>query len=155
MGLKGTFKQVHCNKLGGRMWSFELSNTNIWQKEVYTIAIYDVYQQNPWIWRNQVLKSDETAVLNYDNIGWFFCQGDFVAILDENDNILQQWTLELHEYGPGECPECHGTHVCRKCGGSGFLFPKQGDEIAIKCPDCDGLGVCQTCYIPRRERRLI
>ena len=57
------------------MWSFELSNTNIWQKEVYTIAIYDVYQQNPWIWRNQVLKSDETAVLNYDNIGWFFCQG--------------------------------------------------------------------------------
>ena len=73
MGLKGTFKQVHCNKLGGRMWSFELSNTNIWQKEVYTIAIYDVYQQNPWIWRNQVLKSDETAVLNYDNIGWLFC----------------------------------------------------------------------------------
>lgn len=155
MGLKGEFKHIRCNKLGGWMWSFELRNTNFLKNEVFNIGIFDAFQQNPWFWRNQVLKTDEIAVFNYDNVEWLFCQGDFVAILDENDRIIQQWTLQLHEYGPGECPECHGTHVCHRCNGSGFLFPKHGDEIAIKCPDCDGLGTCQTCYIPRRERRFI
>ncbi len=154
MGLKGTFKQIPGNhQLGGWMWSFELRNTNLWQKEVYHIGIFDIYRQEQKIWRNQVLTTDEIAVLNYNTVGWLFCQGDTVAILDDNDRIIQQWTLQLREYRPGECPECHGSHVCRTCGGAGHLFPKRGDEAYVTCPDCNGTGVCQTCYIPRREPR--
>lgn len=155
MGFKGKFKQVHCNKLGGRMWSFELTNTDWFGQSVYNIGIYDIFRQNPWFWRNQVLGSGDTVAYNYDTVDWSFCQGDTVVLLDDNDQILQQWTLEIPEYGPGECPECHGSHVCRKCGGQGFLFPQRGDEVVVKCPDCDGLGTCQTCYVPRRERRFI
>ena len=153
MGLKGTFKQVHCNRLGGKMWSFELTNTSWFGEKVYNLGIYDTFRQNPWFWRGEILKSGNTVSFNYDTVDWLFCQGDSVVLLDDNDNVLDSWTLQLREYGPGECPECHGSHKCRKCGGQGYLFPKHGDEVYVKCPDCDGTGVCQTCNVPRREPR--
>lgn len=43
-----------------------------------------------------------------------------------------------------ECSACHGTRLCRKCGGNGEIqsmyeiFPK-------KCRICDGTGICQAC----------
>jgi len=153
MGFKGKFKQMHCNRLGGKMWSFELTNTDWFGKSVYNIGIYDIYRQNPWFWRNQVLKSGDTVAFNYDTVDWLFCQGDTVVLMDNNDNVLDSWTLQLREYGPGECPECHGSHVCRRCGGQGHVWPRGKMEEYAKCPDCDGTGICQTCNVPRREPR--
>ena len=150
MGFKGSFKQIRCNRIGGRMWSFELSNTGWFGKKVYNIGIYDTYRQNPWFWRGQVLKSGETVAFNYDTVDWYFCQGDTVVLMDEKDQIIQSWVLQLREYRQGECPECHGTHKCRRCNGNGYVWPKGRMEEFSKCPDCDGLGVCQTCYVPRR-----
>ena len=154
MGLKGKFKQVHCSRVGGKMWSFELTNSNFFQKEVYNIGIYDTYRQKPWFWRNQVLRSGETVALNYESVDWFFCQGDTVVLLDEQDRVIQSWTLQLREYRQGECPECHGSHKCRRCNGNGYVWPRGKMEEFVTCPDCEGTGVCQTCYVPRRESRF-
>ena len=153
MGLKGIFKKVSCQRLGGKMWSFELSNTDWFGKKVYNIGIYDTYRQNPWFRRGQVLESGYSVAYNYDTFDWLFCQGDTVVLLDDNDRVIDSWTLQIPEYGLGECPECHGTHKCRRCNGQGYLFPKHSDEIYTKCPDCDGTGVCQTCYVPQRPNR--
>ena len=153
MGLKGKFNHIKCDRLGGYMWSFELTNTDWFGEKVYNIGIYDTFRHNPWFWRRKVLRHGETVAYDYDTEDWLFCQGDTVVLLDDNDRVLDSWTLQIPEYGPGECPECHGTHKCRKCNGQGYLFPKHSDEIYTKCPDCDGTGVCQTCYVPKRPNR--
>ncbi len=153
MGLKGNFRKVSCQRLGGKMWSFELSNTNWILKSTYNIAIYDANRQQPWFWRGQVLDAGKTVAFNYDTVDWLFCQGDTVVLLDDNNRVIDQWTLQLREYGPGECPECHGSHKCRRCNGNGYVWPRGRMEEYTKCPDCDGTGICQTCYVPRRTPR--
>ena len=39
-----------------------------------------------------------------------------------------------------ECPECHGSGSCVRCGGSGG-----GDSARTLCPDCHGSGECPRC----------
>lgn len=151
MGLEGKFKKITCQRIGGKIWSFELSNSNWFRKKTFSIGIYDTYRQNPWFWRGITLTSGKTVAFNYDTVDWFFCQGDIVAILDGKDNIIKSWRLQIPEYSQGSCPECHGTHKCRRCNGQGFIWPKGRVEEYSKCPDCEGTGVCQTCYIPRRS----
>lgn len=151
MGLQGRFVKMPCKRVGGKMWSFILENTNWISKETVNVGIFPSNGQQPWFWKGQVIESGASLVFNYDTANWYFCQGDTVALLDDRGNVEQKWVLRLREYGPGECPECHGTHKCRKCNGTGYIFPQRGDEIYTKCPDCDGLGVCQTCYIPTRS----
>ncbi len=51
MGFRGNFRQVSCQRLGGKMWSFELTNTNWIRKSTYNITIYDANRQQPWFWR--------------------------------------------------------------------------------------------------------
>ena len=68
-----------------------------------------------------------------------------------NDKIVKKWQLNLKEYGPGECPDCHGTKQCRKCHGQGFLFPLGHPELFKTCQACGGTGTCQRCDIPVRQ----
>ena len=88
MGFRGNFRQVSCQRLGGKMWSFELTNTYWIRKSTYNIAIYDANRQQPWFWRGQVLDSGKTVAFNYDTVDWLFCQGDTVVLLDDNDPVL-------------------------------------------------------------------
>lgn len=155
MGFKGSFSKQRCNRLGGGfIWSFELTNTDWFGSKKYSIVIYDTFRQNPWYWRNQVLKAKHTVSFNFDTVDWEFYQGDTVCLIDDNDRILQSWTLQLREYRPGECPECHGTHKCRHCNGEGYVYPRGRVEEFKKCEVCDGTGMCQTCFVPTRTPHM-
>jgi len=102
----------------------------------------------PMIWRSQTLKAKQSLRFDYDTIDWLWCNGDTFVILGKKDSIRHKWPLSLQMYAPGECPECHGTHKCRKCSGKGFVnLPRHTIE---QCDVCHGTGICQTCYVPQR-----
>ena len=93
--------------------------------------------------------TNESFIFNYDSCGWDWCQGDFFAILGKNDKIQKRWDLNLKVYGRGECPECHGSHRCVKCNGTGTIRNSHNHTID-SCPTCNGTGICQKCYVPMR-----
>ena len=118
------------------------------------IALYDCYGQNPWYYRDLKFKSGQSYTFDYDTVGWEWCQGDFIAIVNKNNKILQKWHLQIPEYRPGECPECHGTHKCRNCNGEGYVYPRGQIWQFKRCEKCGGTGICQTCNIPRRAAKF-
>lgn len=119
--------------------------------ETFDCAIIDTTGQQPTqIRRKLKLKPNESFTFNYDTCGWDWCQGDFFAILGKNDKIQKRWDLNLKVYGRGECPECHGSHRCVKCNGTGTIRNQHIHTIST-CPNCNGTGFCQTCYVPIRQ----
>ena len=118
------------------------------------IALCDCYGQNPWYYRDLKFKSGQSYTFDYDTVGWQWCQGDYIAIVDKNNKILQKWHLQIPEYRPGECPECHGTHKCRACNGEGYVYPRGKMWQFKRCERCGGTGICQTCDIPRRKQKF-
>ena len=51
---------------------------------------------------------------------------------------------------PGECRDCHGTHKCKQCNGTGLVTNNYTHEVS-SCNVCRGTGVCQACYVPFRN----
>lgn len=145
MGFSGTFtRKVSPRAHGFVMYSFTLKCTNLFQDEKVDIGFFPSNGNQPWFWRGVTLKAGKRYDFDYDteNIEWY--NHDRIAILDRNGNPIPKytWELRLKEYGPGECPKCHGTNRCRRCNGEGFLPPL----IEMKlCPECGGTGVCQEC----------
>lgn len=151
MGWKGTFSRIQSTRLRGTsMISFTLKNDNLLLSEKVDIAIFDSYGQQPFYFRGQELKAGKSLRFDYDTVGWTWCQGDRIAILGKNDKIKEVWTLQMKEYAPGECPECHGTHRCGTCNGQGFVYPSGKVESFQTCPHCGGTGICPTCDVPYR-----
>lgn len=153
MGLQGKFEWHSSLRAGGmKSVSFTLSCDNLYQREIFDCAIMSnngVIQ--PMIFRNQTLKARQSVRFDFDTVDWQWCNGDTFVILGKNDSIRQKWVLNIQKYAPGECPECHGTHKCRKCSGRGFLnLPHHTIE---QCEVCNGTGTCQTCYVPERGIR--
>lgn len=151
MGLKGNFEWYNSLRTGGgKTISFTLTCDNLFQSESFDCAIMSSNGAiQPMIWRGQTLKAKQSLRFNFDTVDWQWCNGDAFVILDKNDSIKKKWTLNLQQYAPGECPECHSTLKCRKCSGKGFLYlPNHTME---QCDVCHGTGVCQTCYIPVRN----
>lgn len=155
MSFKGTFKRVSSNRLANIIvLSFELKCTNMMFGETVDVGLFPSDGSQPWYYRGLKFKAGQTYVFNYDTVDWNWCQGDYAAILGKNDKVIDKWQLHLREYSPGECPECHGTHKCRTCNGSGMVYPPHKIWEAKSCPECGGTGICKTCDIPRRKPKL-
>lgn len=151
MGMKGKFEWYNSLRAGGRKAiSFTLTCDNLFQSETFDCAIMSSNgTAQPMIWRNQILKAKQSLRFNFDTVDWQWCNGDTFVILGKKDSIKHKWPLSLQMYAPGECPECHGTHKCRKCSGKGFV--NMPGHTIEQCEICHGTGVCQTCYIPQRN----
>ncbi|MBQ6204004.1 MAG: hypothetical protein IJK46_07920 [Prevotella sp.] len=149
MGFRGRFEWFTSLHQGGkRAISFTLTCKNMLLPETFDCAIIDSTGNQPTqIRRHLKLKPNESFTFNYDSCGWDWCQGDFFAILGKNDKIKKRWDLNLKIYGRGECPECHGSHRCIKCNGTGTVKDIHNHTISA-CSACNGTGICQKCYVP-------
>ena len=107
-------------------------------------------QLQPMIFRQQTIKAKESLRFDFDTVDWNWCQGDMFSILDKKGQMGQKWVLNLKTYAPGECPECHSTHKCRQCNGTGMIFHRP-THTYNQCEACNGTGICQTCFIPLRN----
>lgn len=152
MSLKGEFNWIRSMRQGGRKAiSFTLTCTNLFQSETIDAAIVDgTGQLQPMIFRQQTLKAKESLRFDFDTVDWDWCQGDTFAILDKKGQMGQKWVLNLKTYAPGECPDCHGTHKCRQCNGTGMIFNRP-THTYNQCEACNGIGICQTCFVPMRN----
>lgn len=154
MSFKVAFTKKSSQRFAGIITvSCTITCTNWMLGDTVDIALFDCYRQNPWYYRNLKFKSGQSYTFDYDTVGWQWCQGDFIAIVDNNNNILQKWHLQIPEYRPGECPECHGSHKCRACNGEGYVYPRGRVWKYRRCDKCGGTGICQTCDIPRRKAK--
>lgn len=154
MGFSGRFELAPQRRLANTlMYSFVLKNNSWFGSDTIDCVICDEYGRQPWYFRGQVLKAGNSYRFDFDTVNWTWCQHDYFAIIDKNNRIIQKWQLNLREYAPGECPECHGTHKCRKCNGNGFIYPPRHIENLQTCSACGGTGTCRTCYIPVRGYR--
>ena len=156
MSFRGKFEPYMSIRQGGKKaYSFTLTCKNMLMPETFDCAIMDSSGQQPTQFhRHLKLKANESKVFNYDECGWDWCQGDAFVILDKNDKIKQRWDLNLKIYSRGECPECHGSHKCNKCNGSGVIKDIHTHTIS-SCRACNGTGICQKCYVPIREGSTI
>lgn len=152
MALKGTFSWYNSIQQGGKKAiSFTLYCDNLFSSETFDCAIIDsAAQVTPQVRRQISLKAKQSFRFDFDSCGWDWCVGDYFAILGKNDKIEKRWDLNLKIYGRGECPECHGTHKCKYCNGSGTVNNRHIHTIS-PCTACNGTGVCQTCYVPIRQ----
>ena len=154
MSLKGQFVWIQSMRQGGRKAiSFTLTCTNLFQSETFDAAIIDgVGQIEPMRFTQLSLGAKKSFRFDVDTVGWDWCQGDTFAILDKNGQIAKnnRWTLNIHVPAPGECRDCHGTHKCKYCNGTGFITNNYTHEIS-SCEVCHGIGICQTCYVPFRN----
>lgn len=156
MSFKGTFRRVPSSRLGNIIiLSFELKCTNMMFGETVDVGLFPSDGSQPWYFRDLKFKAGQTYVFNHDTVDWSWYQGDYAAILGKNNQIIDRWELRLKEYGPGECPDCHGTKKCRACNGRGLIFPtgKIWEEYQ-SCKACGGTGICHTCDIPRRKPKF-
>ena len=153
MSFSGEFKLITSQRAAGvRIWSFSLKCTNWLQSETIDFMLCDCYERQPWYYRKQTIKAGQVFRFDYDTVGWQWYQGDYFAILGKNDKIEERWFLRLPEYGPGECPECHGTHRCSHCRGQGYSVDLKRTGDITACPYCGGTGTCSTCDVPRRPQ---
>ena len=152
MSLKGEFYWIRSMRQGGRKAiSFTLTCTNLFQSETIDAAIVDgTGQLQPMIFRQQTIKAKESLRFDFDTVDWDWCQGDIFAVLDKKGQMGQKWVLNLKTYASGECPECHGTHKCRQCNGTGMIFHRP-THTYNQCEACNGTGICQTCFVPLRN----
>ena len=152
MSFKGEFYWIRSMRQGGRKAiSFTLTCTNLFQSETIDAAIVDgTGQLQPMIFRQQTIKAKESLRFDFDTVDWDWCQGDIFAVLDKKGQMGQKWVLNLKTYAPGECPECHGTHKCRQCNGTGMIFHR-ATHTYNQCEACNGTGICQTCFVPLRN----
>lgn len=152
MALKGTFNWYNSLHQGGRKAiSFTLYCDNMFQSETFDCAIIDsAVQVMPQIRRQIVLKAKQSFRFDFDSCGWDWCIGDYFAILGKNDKIVKRWDLNLKIYAVGECPDCHGSHKCKYCKGSGMVENRHVHAIS-HCSICNGTGICQKCYVPIRQ----
>lgn len=156
MSFQGKFYKYRSSRYAGIVgYSFSLKNTNWLLSETVDIGLYPSNGDQPWFYRNLEIKSGQELVFNLDTIQWEWYQDDIIAILDSNGNVKKQWQLHLKEYGPGECPDCHGRKKCRHCNGLGHFMPDFRVFSTVRtCEHCGGTGICKTCYIPRRKPRF-
>lgn len=155
MGFKGEFSWIQCMRQGGgKAISFTLTCNNMLQSETFDAAIIDGSGQlQPMMFRQLNLPAKKSFRFDFDTVGWDWCQGDIFAILDKKGQIDKKWQLNLKVPAPGDCKECHGTHKCKYCNGTGRITNYKTHEMS-SCQVCNGTGVCQTCYVPMRNQHF-
>lgn len=152
MGFSGKFELAPQKRLANSLlYSFVLTNTRWLGKETVDCMISDEFGQQPWYFRDQTFLAGRSYRFDFDTVDWQWCQHDYFAILGKNDKIIQKWQLNLKEYRPGECPDCHGTKKCKKCHGQGFIYPPNRIWEYKMCDSCGGTGMCYRCDVPKRS----
>lgn len=156
MSFKGQYNWISSFRQGGRKAiSFTLTCTNMFQSETFDAVIIDGNsQKEPMFFRGVSLKAKKSLRFDYDTVGWDWQQGDYFAILDKHNNISKSWPIDLKIPAPGECQDCHGTHRCRFCNGTGMIRNKNTHDIS-SCENCKGTGVCQSCFFPSSSSRSV
>ena len=156
MSLRGQYSWYVSLCQGGRKAiSFTLTSTNLFQSETFDAVLVDGSGQNaPLYYRSLCLRARQSFRFDVDSCGWYWCQNDFFAILGKNDKIEMRWDLHLPQYAPGECPDCHGSHKCKQCGGKGYVLESTSHTLNT-CMVCGGTGQCQTCFIPVRTSSIM
>lgn len=154
MGFKGQFSWITSLHQGGRKAiSFTLKNTNLLKTATFDIAIVDGSNLIPTkYFRGQKLRAGQYATYDIENGAWDWAQGDFICILDSKGRQIPDltWILRLPELAPGECKDCHGSHQCNSCGGTGRILNRYTHTYQ-PCTICRSTGICQTCFIPTRQ----
>jgi len=150
MSFSGTFELATIHSF--RLYSFVLKCTKWFGSETVDCMISDEYGRvQPFYFREQTFKAGMSYRFDMDTVNWNWYQHDFFAILGKNDKIVKKWQLNIKEYGPGECPDCHGREVCKYCRGNAFTVDLQRTGEIRNCPHCGGTGRCYRCWVPRRE----
>ena len=151
---KGQFNWFQSMRQGGcKAISFTLTCTNIFQSETFDAAIIDgTGQLQPMVFTQLTLGAKKSLRFDMDTVGWDWCQGDTFAILDKNRQMDKhnKWTMNITVLASGECRDCHGTHKCKQCNGTGIVTNNYTHEVS-SCDVCHGTGVCQACYVPFRN----
>lgn len=154
MSFKGQFNWTQSMRQGGRKAiSFTLTCTNIFQSETFdAVIIDDIGQLQPMFFNQLTLGAKKSLRFDIDTVGWDWCQGDTFAILGKNRQMdkRNKWRMNIRVPASGECRDCHGTHKCKQCNGTGIVANSYTHEIS-SCETCHGTGVCQACYVPFRN----
>ena len=151
MSFRGKFELYPQKRiLGTHLYSFVLKCTKFFGSETVDCMISYEGCPMPFFFRDQTFKAGRSYRFDFDTVNWTWYNHDFFAIIDKKGRILKKWELNLKEYAPGECPECHGTKQCKKCHGQGFIYPPGHPEQFKQCNSCGGTGTCHTCDVPVR-----
>ncbi len=153
MSLKGKFEWAQSARKGGfRIVSFVLTNDNFFTSETFNAGIVNALNgQLGMQFASLTLERGKSLRFDYDTVDWDWCQGDAFVILDSNGKVKDNWVLRIPQLRPGECNECHGSHRCGACGGSGMIRVSNHLGGYERCGRCFGTGICQTCYVPVRS----
>lgn len=161
MGFSVTFQRKPSQRYRGMMmYSCIIECTNLLFSETVTIALIPSDGSQPWYFKDVEFKPGTKYEFSPDTVDWVWYQDDVIAVLDDDGKVDESWRFHMTEYGPGECPECHGTKRCRNCHGNGYFMPNHvngGYSASIsdlQCQACGGTGVCQRCDIPYRKPRF-
>ncbi len=161
MGFSVTFQRKPSQRFGGMaLYSCILECTNFLFGETVTVALIPSDGSQPWYFRDLKFSPGTKYEFSKDTVDWDWYQDDVIAVLDDDGKVQESWRFHKTEYGPGECPDCHGTKRCRNCNGRGFFMPRfsSGGYASsindLQCQACSGTGVCQTCDIMYRKPRF-
>lgn len=137
-------------KKGGQLsFALKITCTRWWKTEKVAYTLVDGSGQLPPRQGYIELEAGQSVIIDYDHDGWDWCNGDYIIIYDNKGREYDRQIFRMKTYGPGECPECHGSHHCATCHGTGRITDKM--HMVSTCPRCLGTGVCQTCYVPTRN----
>lgn len=160
MGFSVTFQKKPSKRFGGvLLTSCVIKCTNLLFGDTVTIALIPSDGSQPWYFRDLKFSAGTQYEFSRDTVDWSWYQDDVIAILDDKGRVAQSWKFHKKEYGPGECPECHGTKRCSKCHGQAFFMPGHNGGFGVslddlKCGACGGTGICQTCDIDYRQPKF-
>lgn len=148
--LKYEWQQYGSLHKGGQLsFSLMITCTRWWRTEKVPFRLVDGSGQLPPKDGFIELEAGKSVRIDYDNYGWDWCNGDFIIIFDNKGREYDRIVFNKPTYAPGECPECHGSHQCATCHGTGRIKDKM--HMVSTCPRCLGTGVCQICYVPTRN----
>lgn len=167
MDFKGSFSKYKRNLLNrdGKIiaernaFSFQLRDVrSFFSRKMEVIAHMSDFFNTRQQQYQYVTERGNTYTFNPDTVGWEWAQGDKMLLTDMQGNRLGAWIFYLYEYGPGECPECHGTsdetRKCKACRGQGYYRGGYLNTEIYKCNVCHGTSICQTCYVPVRNDKF-
>lgn len=149
MDLKYEWQQYGSTRKGGQLsFSLMITCTRWFKTEKVAFRLVDGSGQLPPKDGYIELAPDMSVRIDYDHYDWDWCDGDYIIIFDKQGREYDRKVFRKRTYAPGECPECHGSHQCATCRGTGRITDRM--HMVSTCPRCLGTGVCQTCYVPMR-----
>ena len=164
MDLEGKYEWVNSKRTGKPIISFVLHSTRWLRDEHFDVMLQDAAgMRAPKVFANLTLEHGKSYRFDFDTVDWNWQKGDCFVITRRNGKAVNlQWMFNASGPDGGDCPECHGTHICSACNGRGTLIDSMHNVQT--CQRCHGTGRCQTCYIPaygeqnpadgRKERRV-